>query len=233
MTMGTVRNVGRRSLPSRWIPSDIPAMRSTRVVLLMLVLAAALAACGGSPAATPAASAGAIVTLPPGSTPRTSTVPASVATRTPRPTAGVTAAPSGSTAAAGAAGQCPLAATVGGALGVKLPKPTLVPGGGGASLPAGATGIACDYHASSANVIIELISNIDPSSIGLFSSRFPVAYKSVSGLGDQARSFSQPLNGGKDNEGVVATKGSSLVSIVATATPATLKQVEALVGKLL
>ena len=57
--------------------------------------------------------------------------------------------------------------------------------------------------------------------------------KSVSGVGDQATSFFQSLGGGKDNEGVVATKGSTLVSIGATATPASLSQVEALVNSLL
>jgi hypothetical protein len=108
-----------------------------------------------------------------------------------------------------------------------------VAGGGGAQLPAGATGIACDYSGTGLNVIIELISNIDPTSIAQFSSKFPVAYASVSGVGDQARSFSQPLNGGKDNEGVVATKGTTLVAITATATPASLAQIEALVNQLL
>jgi len=82
-------------------------------------------------------------------------------------------------------------------------------------------------------VIIEILKNIVPSDISKFSSKFPVAYKSVSGVGDQARSFFQPLGGGKDNEGVVATKGSTLVAIDATATPASLAQVEALVSQLL
>jgi hypothetical protein len=108
-----------------------------------------------------------------------------------------------------------------------------VAGGGGAQLPPGATGVACDYSGTGLNVIIELISNIDPSSIAQFSSKFPVAYASVSGVGDQARSFSQPLNGGKNNEGVVATKGRTLVAITATATPASLAQIEALVNQLL
>ena len=39
--------------------------------------------------------------------------------------------------------------------------------------------------------------------------------------------------GGKFNEGVVATKGKTLVAITATATPASLAQVEALVSQLL
>jgi hypothetical protein len=79
--------------------------------------------------------------------------------------------------------------------------------------------VACEYAGTALNVIIELISNIDPTSISLFSGRFPVPYASV--------------GAGKDNEGVVATKGSNLVSITATATPATLAQVEALVSQLL
>ena len=45
--------------------------------------------------------------------------------------------------------------------------------------------------------------------------------------------FSQSLGGGKDNEGVVASKGSTLVSIDATATPASLGQVQSLVSSLL
>jgi hypothetical protein len=107
-----------------------------------------------------------------------------------------------------------------------------VAGAGGTPFPAGATGVACEYPGIGLNVIIELISNINPSSIDQFSSKFPVPYASVSGVGDQARSFLQPLNGGKDNEGLVATKGSKLVSIAATATPASLAQVEALVNQL-
>ena len=113
-----------------------------------------------------------------------------------------------------------------------MSKPTSV-AGGGTTLPAGATALVSNYSGAGLNVIVELIKNVDPSYISQFSSKFPVAYKSVSGLGDQARSFSQPLAGGKDNEGVVATKGSTLVSITATATPASLAQIEALVNQLL
>jgi len=56
---------------------------------------------------------------------------------------------------------------------------------------------------------------------------------SVSGLGDQADAFSQSLGAGNDNEGVVAAKGSTIIDVVATATPASLDQVEALVSSLL
>lgn len=101
------------------------------------------------------------------------------------------------------------------------------------SRPAGAVGLACEFHARSANVRIELISSVDPAIISKFSARFPVPCKSVAGVGNQARSLLQSLNGGQDNEGVVATSGSNLVAITATATPASLGQVEALVSQLL
>lgn len=180
------------------------------LALTTLVVGATLAACGGSSSATPPAA----------------TITAATITA-------ATAAPVSSLAATAAADRCPTAATVGGALGISLSKPTGVAGGGGTSLPAGATAVVCDYSGKALNVIIELIANIDPSNIALFSSKFPVPYASVSGVGDQARSFSQPLSAGKDNEGVVATKGSTLVSIVATATPASLAQIEALINQLL
>ncbi len=114
-----------------------------------------------------------------------------------------------------------------------MPKPVGVPVPGATTLPAGATEIVCEYHAATYNVIIVLLTNISPSYITKFSAEFPVAFTTVSGVGDQARAFSTPIGGGKDNEGVVATKGTTLVAITATATPATLAQLEALVNQLL
>lgn len=194
--------------------------RSRWLATTMLVLAVTVTGCGGSsgPSATPAAPA------PPGAT---ATPAAAGAT----PASPVTAAPLPTTTQASA--TCPAAATVGTALGVTVAEPVGAAGGGGTQLPAGAKGLACDYAGVGLNVIIELISNIDPSYISKFSAKFPVSYQSVSGVGDQARSFLQTLGAGKDNEGVVATKGSNLVAITATATPASLAQVEALVNQLL
>jgi hypothetical protein len=189
--------------------------RSTRLLALTTFLSVALAACGSSSGGSPST-----VVAPPGAT-ATATAAAAATTI---PTAGQ------STTTGAAA--CPSAATVGTALGVTLAAPVGVKGGSTA-LPAGATGMACEYAGTALNVIIELISNVDPTSISLFSSRFPVPYASVSGVGDQARSFVQTLGAGKDNEGLVATKGSNLVAITATATPATLAQLEALVNQLL
>lgn len=119
------------------------------------------------------------------------------------------------------------------ALGVTVNNPVGVAGAGGTELPAGAKGEVCEYSAKTENVIIIVITNIDPSYISKFSDRFPVPYTSLSGVGDQARAFRQALGGGKDNEGVVATRGSTLVDITATATPASLEQVATLVSQLL
>ena len=187
-----------------------------------LFLIVALAACGSSSSAPPAASTAA--------TPVASTAATSAASVTSAPAA--SAAPISTPTTTTAAATCPTAATVDAALGTSLPASVGI-GTGSTQLPAGATGVACEYHASAYNVIIELISNIAPSSITNFTKNFPVPPTAVSGVGDQAQSFSQSLGPGKVNEGVVATKGSTLVSIGATYTPATLAQVEALVNSLL
>lgn len=135
--------------------------------------------------------------------------------------------------AAAAAAQCPSGSTVGSALGTTLPDAVGVVGGGSTQLPAGATGIVCEYHTTTENVLITVLQNIPASTISQFSAKFPVAFKSVSGVGDEARAFDVPLGGGKDNIGLVAAKGTTVVSMVATATPATLSQMEALVNSLL
>jgi len=182
-----------------------------RAAVTAMIVVATLTACGASSVGSPSGGAA---------------TPSGQATATTPPTIPAT---SGTVASV----QCPSATTVGSALGFTVPGPTVVPNSGAAQLPAGAKGVACNYHGQSFNVIIELITNISPASITQFSGKFPVPFRSVAGVGDAARSFSQPLGGGKDNEGVVATKGSSLVTVVATATPASLAQVETLVTQLL
>ena len=178
------------------------------IPLTTLAFAATLAACGS---ATPSPT-----TSAPGATPTAAAPTSAVATPT----------------ASAASAVCPTGATVGSALGTTLPNATGV-GGGGGQLPAGVAGVVCNYHTASENVIIEVLLNINPSIISNFTKNFPGGVKSVSGLGDQATSFYVTLGAGKDNEGVVATKGSTLVSIGATATPASLSQIEALVNSLL
>lgn len=162
------------------------------------------------------------------STPTSSTAAGSTSAATAAPTPTV-AAP----VTTAAAPSCPSAGTVGSALGVTLPNPTGITSPATTTLPAGATDINCLYHATAYNVIISVLTNIPASYISKFSDQFPVAFKAVSGVGDEARSFDVALGGGKDNEGLVAAKGSTVVAIVATATPATLSQIEALVNSLL
>ncbi len=171
-----------------------------------LGFAALLAACGGA--------SGTVTTPTAGGAAPTATV------ALPSPTA--------------ASAACPSASTVSSALGTPgLPDAVGIAPPGASSLPAGATGIVCDYHGSSDNVIVEVLTNINPSYISQFTAHFVGTVATVSGLGDQATSFYQSLGGGKDNEGVVATKGQTLVSVGATSTPATLSQVESLVSSLL
>jgi hypothetical protein len=159
--------------------------------------------------------------------------PAGTGAATSGPTAAAVTSPASSLTTTSAALACPSGSTVGTALGVTLPAPVGVKGGGGEKLPAGATGISCEYAGAGLNVIIELVDGVSPAFIDKYSGRFPVPFVTVAGVGDQARSFQQALNGGRDNEGVVATKGSTLVDVTATATPATLAQLEALVSQLL
>ncbi|MFI5260921.1 MAG: hypothetical protein ACHQZR_00035 [Candidatus Limnocylindrales bacterium] len=189
------------------------------LTLTTVLVAVALAACstsGGSPTTG--------ATAPP-------TTAATAPAATVAPTGSLAAV---ATATAGAAAStCPTAAAVNAALGVSLTGPLSVPTGDATQLPTGATGVSCEYPGTSANVIIEMVTNTDPSLISKFIAKFPVPPVSVTGVGDQASSFVQSLNNGKDNEEVVATKGSTLVAITATATPASLAQVEALVTQLL
>lgn len=174
------------------------------IPLIVLAFAAPLAACGGT------------------STPAGTSAPGTAATPTVAAAATTAAAPS-----------CPSGGTVGSALGTTLPDPTGVVSPGGTALPSGATDINCDYHTTSENVIISILTGIPASYISKFSDQFPVTFTPVSGVGDEARSFSVALGGGKNNEGLVAAKGSTVVALVATATPATLSQVKSLVNSLL
>jgi hypothetical protein len=184
--------------------------RNHRLIpLIALPFAATLAACGGS-----------------STNPTASTSSSAAATPT-------VAAPTATATASTVAAHCPSGSTVGSALGITLPDATNVVGGNTASLPPGATGIVCDYKGASNNVLITALVNIPASYISSFSQHFPVAFKTVSGVGDVARSFFEPLGAGKNNEGLVAAKGTTVIAIVATYTPATLSQLEALVNSLL
>ena len=180
--------------------------------LAALILGVAVSACGGSSGTLTGAAGAPTASVAATTSPTLATIPSLTTTA---------AAPS-----------CPTAAVAGSALGITLPAPIGIKGSSSTPLPAGATAVVCEYHTATFNVLITLISNISPSYIANFSKNFPVAYTSVAGVGDQARAFSVSLGGGTDNEGVVATKGMTLVGIVATATPASLGQIEALINQL-
>jgi hypothetical protein len=198
--------------------SHVTRTHSYWIPLATLAVLAALTACGSS---SPAASSSS------GSTP----TPAATA---PIATAAPTAAPTITTTTASS--SCPSGGTVDSALGTSgLPNAVGIKGGGSTELPAGASGIVCEYTggASGVNVIIEVIQNIPSSYISAYSSKFPANFKVVSGLGDEARSFQTTITGGKTNEGVVAAQGTTIVAVVATGTPASLSQIESLVGSLL
>jgi|HubBroStandDraft_1064217.scaffolds.fasta_scaffold58060_2 hypothetical protein len=197
--------------------SHVTRSNSYWIPFATLAAAAILAACGSSSPATSSSS---------GST------PTAAPTAPPATAAPTVALPTTTTASS----SCPSGSTVASALGTAaLPNPTGIVGGGSTQLPAGATGIVCEYLAAAAgeNVIVEVIQNIPSSYISAYSSKFPAAFKSVSGLGDIARSFSASIGGGKTDEGVVAAQGTTIVAVVATGTPASLSQIESLVSSLL
>jgi hypothetical protein len=195
--------------------SHVTRSNSFWIPFATLAAAATLAACGSS---SPAASSGS------GSTP----TPA--ATAPPATAAPTVALPTTTTASS----SCPSGSTVASALGTgALPNAVGIAGGGSTELPTGATGIVCEYAAPPVNVILEIIQGIPSSYVSAYSSKFPAKYSVVSGLGDVARSFDTSIGGGRTNEGVVAAQGTTIVVVVATGTPATLSQVESLVGSLL
>jgi hypothetical protein len=192
------------------------------VPLTAVALMTALAACGG-------------VTTGALSSPADSSS-AAVASDT---STGATAAPAAAGASATPAvhpSDCPTSQDVGAALGMTLPSPTRVSGGN--SLPPGATGVVCNYLTPSFDVLVEVFAGVSPSYVTqgeqAVQKRSPsVKFTPLSGVGDQAVSYSYRLSGGADAEGILATKGSSFVGVFATRTPASLSQIQALVNHLL
>ena len=198
-------------------------------LLTGLFAVAALAACGTS--ATTSSSSGSS---------STSSSSAAAATGTTAPTS----APATS-AAAISTGACPSASTVGGALGVTLPAPTVVPPVAGATpLPGGAAGIACSYIALSATptvVIIALASGLPSSFLSteeqkqvasLQAANLSINFTPLSGLGDEAATY-QYTAAGKIVEGVLAGQGGNFVGVFTEGTSASLSQIESLVKQLL
>ena len=209
-------------------------VRRLRVASALLVGAIAVLVVGGCSSAVSPPPAAPSQALRP-----TSAAPVAAPSNQPAP--GLTPAPGAGAAAVPpipsltpAGSRCPAAITVGAALGITVSRPALVRGAGASTpLPAGASAVVCDYRGAALNVIVERITNISSSYMAAFTARFPVPAAAVTGVGDHADSFVQALGGSRDNEGVVAARGSTIVYVVATDTPASLGQVEGLVSNLL
>jgi hypothetical protein len=199
-------------------------------LLTGLFAVAALAACGTS--ATTSSSSGSS---------STSSSSAAAATGMTAPTS----APATS-AAAISTGACPSASTVGGALGVTLPAPTVVPPVAGATpLPGGAAGIACSYSAATASppvvVIIALASGLPSGYLSteeqkevasLQAANINLNFTPLSGLGDEAATYQYTANG-LTVEGVLAGQGGNFAGVFTEGTSASLSQIESLVKQLL
>lgn len=189
----------------------------TLKLLLMVLLAGAVDACGASSSAS---SSGGV-----SSQAATASASTSAPTLPPTPIA-VNAS------------SCPSATQVGGALGVTLPPPTAVKSAT-SGLPSGATGIGCTYNGGTAEVVEVVLAASVPTSYFAQqeqklngSAAGKLHFSSVSGVGDQAVSFSYPV-GSRTDEGVMARKGSNLAGVVIVGPAVSQSQIESLVNQLL
>lgn len=178
------------------------------------VLSLAVAACGGG------AGGSAPATSAPG---QTATPTAAVTTATPTATAGA------------ATLSCPTAAEVDAALGLSVPAPTTI----GTS----ASGVSCNYLSTSApvlDVVISIVHGIPSTYVSTAEASMQAsaatvgfAFTPVSGVGDEAYSYSYSLSASGTALGILAVKGTTFVGIACTMTTATLTQVEAYANQLL
>jgi len=192
-------------------------------LLAGLIAVAALAGCGSTSAPSSSSSAPGGATA----TPATST--------------------SAPTLAAINASACPSASTIGGALGVTLPNPTVVaPVASASALPTGATGIACEYipttNTTSPVVVIVALGAGVPT--GWFTTQeqeqiaseqragLTINFTPLSGVGDEAATYQYTANGATV-EGVLAVQGGNFVGVFTDGTSASLSQIESLVKSLL
>jgi hypothetical protein len=160
----------------------------------------------------------------------------SAASATSASTAAATSAAATTPAAPVASAHCPASSAIGSALGVTAPPATTVPGA--SALPAGASGVVCNYLTPSFDVLVEVFVNITPAFIARGEQQInahtsSVTFSPVSGVGDTAYSYHYSLGAAGTAEGVLAVKGTTFVAVSATRTPASLSQVEALVNQLL
>jgi len=197
------------------IPSRHPLrQRLTVAAVPAFLLSLAAAGCGSaSGGSAPATSAPA----------QSATSTAAVTSPTPTPASGT------------ATLSCPTAAEVDAALGLSVPTPTTI----GTS----ASGVSCNYLSTSAPVLdveISIVHDIPTTYVSTAEASMKAsaatvgfAFTPVSGVGDQAYSYSYSLSPSGTALGILAVKGTNFVGIACTMTTATLTQVEAYANQLL
>jgi hypothetical protein len=165
----------------------------------------------------------------------------SSATSSGQTAAGSTSTPASNSGSGGSinATSCPSASTVGSALGATVATPTTVNEGTGA-LPSGATGIGCSYVSGTSVVIVVLATGVPSSYFATeeqaqesdLGSGTNISYTPVSGLGDQAASYSYSAEG-LTASGVIALKGSNVVGVFTDGLSTSISSEENLVRSLL
>ncbi len=175
-----------------------------------LLCSVAVAACGSATSSS-SSSSGAAGTA-------TVSAPASTATATPA---------SGTSTV-----SCPSASAVGAALGITVPAPTVY----GAS----AAGVSCNYLSGSADVILSIVHGIPTgylaeaeATMQASSASLGLGFTPLSGVGDQAYTYSYTVTASETALGIMAVKGTTYVGIACTGTTTSLSKVEAYASQLL
>ena len=175
-----------------------------------LLCSVAVAACGSATSSS-SSSSGAAGTA-------TVSAPASTATATPA---------SGTSTV-----SCPSASAVGAALGITVPAPTVY----GAS----AAGVSCNYLSGSADVILSIVHGIPTgylaeaeATMQASSASLGLGFPPLSGVGDQAYTYSYTVTAAETALGIMAVKGTTYVGIACTGTTTSLSKVETYASQLL
>lgn len=194
---------------------------------ILIVMAAGVAAACGTSTTTPSSSAGA---------PSSAASASAAATPTP-------------TSASIDVSACPPATEIASGLGLASVTLTATQGGPGStpsstsSWPAGATGIGCTYTSAGTTAtsnVVELIlgSGVPSGYIVTQEDKLngtaagALHFSSLSGVGDQAVTYSYPVEGRVD-EGVIAQQGGNFAGIAAVLVTSNLSGIESLVRQLL
>ena len=175
-----------------------------------LLCSVAVAACGSATSSSSSSSGAA--------GPATVSAPASTATATPA---------SGTSTV-----SCPSASAVGAALGITVPAPTVY----GAS----AAGVSCNYLSGSADVILSIVHGIPTgylaeaeATMQASSASLGLGFTPLSGVGDQAYTYSYTVTASETALGIMAVKGTTYVGIACTGTTTSLSKVETYASQLL